>query len=310
MFGRIDTNNIHRYKEINIDWISIVPWAYQEDIHSPQVSYFRDSTQIKKRDSSWISQINIAHNAGYKIFFKPHLWITNDTSGKWRSDIFPTSDQNWELWKKSYAEFIIRNAKIAEKTKVDLFCIGVEFTRLTLEKDDFWEPLIDEIREVYSGKITYAANWYKEFENITFWDKLDYIGIQAYFPLSDKLNPSVEDISKGWDEYIPLLHKVHKKFNKPILFTEVGYKCTEDSAKEPWKWLDYTNRDELKYCPETQSNVYTSLFNTIWKKDWLAGIYIWQMRGDHDPNNERINYDFTPQSKPAETIIKNAFERE
>jgi hypothetical protein len=41
-----------------------------------------------------------------------------------------------------------------------------------------------EIRKIYTGKLTYAANW-DDFDKVPFWKELDYIGIDAYFPLSD-----------------------------------------------------------------------------------------------------------------------------
>ena len=38
------------------------------------------------------------------------------------------------------------------------------------EKD--WRRIIGEVRKVYDGKLTYSANWYREFEQITFWMSL------------------------------------------------------------------------------------------------------------------------------------------
>ena len=50
---------------------------------------------------------------------------------------------------------------------------------------------------MYSGKLTFGANWYLEYEDVTFWDDLDYIGIQAYFPLTKKENQGVDELVKG-----------------------------------------------------------------------------------------------------------------
>jgi len=46
-------------------------------------------------------------------------------------------------------------------------------------------------------------------EKITFWDELDYIGIQAYFPLVDNKYPTAEEISKGWNDYFPAMEAIH-----------------------------------------------------------------------------------------------------
>mgnify|MGYP002023360185 CR=1 FL=1 len=101
------------------------------------------------------------------------------------------------------------------------------------EKD--WRQLIGEVRKVYDGKLTYAANWYEDFEKITFWDELAFIGVPAYFPLSDKQQPSVEELKLGWETHLDAIEKVHRQFKKPVLCTEVGYRRTTDDAVRPWE---------------------------------------------------------------------------
>jgi len=308
VFGRIDSVNVEGFKENNIEWLALVPYGYQEHYQTAEVRYQRgDSLEMKKRDLRWVRQIEAAHEAGYKIFLKPHVWMGEDASGKWRSDIFPTNEENWELWKNSYKEFILHYAKIAESTQVEQFCVGVEFTELTINYPEYWRSIIKEVRSIYSGEITYAANWYKEYENITFWDDLDYIGIQAYFPLTKNDSPTVDEISAGWNKYTPQIKSLAKKYKKKILFTEMGYKSTIDSATEPWTWIDYSNQSNNNLCHVTQANCYRAFFNTVWPEEWMAGLHIWQMRGDHRPEANKNSTDFNPQSKPAEKIIKQGY---
>lgn len=310
IFGSLDTSNVHNISNYNLDWVAFVPWGFQPEYDSKALSNRnRDSIQIKINNEAWLRQIKVAHDQGFKVFFKPHVWMNTSDEGKWRSDIYPASDENWEAWKESYRDFILRYAKLAQQAKVELFCMGVEFTKLTAEKSKFWIELIDEIREVYKGKITYAANWYKELDHIEFWDKLDYIGVQAYFPLTKNESPTVEELNKGWSKYIPNFERTSEKYGKKIIFTEMGYKSTTDSAIEPWKWIEYRNDNNAPLSTVTQANCYTSFFETIWNQDWFAGVYIWQMRADHKPNHGKNDLDFTPQSKPAQQIITKAFGR-
>ena len=56
-------------------------------------------------------------------------------------------------------------------------------------------------RAVYKGKLTYAANWDGEFEEVAFWDALDVIGVQAYFPLTEERVPSVTKLTQAWAPY-------------------------------------------------------------------------------------------------------------
>jgi hypothetical protein len=48
-----------------------------------------------------------------------------------------------------------------------------------------WRRVIAAVRGVTSARLTYAAN-FDAYQRVAFWDALDAIGIQAYFPLTDK----------------------------------------------------------------------------------------------------------------------------
>jgi len=310
VFGLVDSINVLSLKEHNIEWLTYVPFGSQRDYNSTDLSYHKQDTAYQTRvDSIWKAKIRIAHQAEMKVFLKPHIWLFEPSDSKWRSDIYPKSDSDWEAWKESYREFILRYAKIAEENKVELFCIGTELTRLSLEKPEFWIALIKEIKKVYKGKLTYAANWYEEYENITFWDNLDFIGVQAYFPLTKTKNPSIDNLSKGWYRFLPSLEKASQTFDRPILFTEIGYKSTANSAISPWEWIEYEKNYEGELSLETQSNCYQAFFDTVWNKKWFAGLHLWQMRSNlvNENHHELIKLDFTPQNKPAMKIIAKGF---
>ena len=304
LFGRIDSQSLQPLIHTNYNWITLVSFAGQEDINSPHISYLRgDSTRIIRRESSWKSKIALSHAMGLKVLFKPHLWLDNPTNGKWRSDIYPDTDIDWGNWKASYSAYILHFAELAEASNVEMFCIGTELSRLSVEKAEYWRELIKEVRKIYSGKLTYAANWYQEYEQITFWDELDYIGVQAYFPLSENQFPKTSEIKAGWNKHLPSLEAMAKKYNRKILFTELGYKSTANTAIEPWHWLEHYAEEDRIYSPETQANCYQAFFESVWNKEWMAGIHIWKMHTGRKRKN-RENLDFTPEGKQAEAIIK------
>ena len=308
VFGRLDSISLQPFVTTNYNWITLVPFSGQNDVDSPILVYHRGNRlDLVRRDSIWRTQIATAHAMGFKVFLKPHIWIHSPAVGKWRSDIFPTSEANWDIWKKEYRDFILLYAKIAQESDVELFCIGTELSRLSVEKPEFWVTLIKDIRKIYSGKLTYAANWMNEFEKITFWNDLDYIGVQAYFPLTKNKYPSVEQISEGWKKHLLPLEEIHENYNKKILFTEMGYKSTADSAIKPWEWIEnYTDHKDL-VSYETQANCYQAFFNEVWNKEWFEGVHIWQLRSDYMGATNRSDLDFTPQGKPAEVVIKEGF---
>lgn len=309
VFGSLNATNLQPFIKNNYNWITLVPYSGQKDADSPTLIYHRGNRlDLVRRDSIWSHQIKIAHSQGFKVFLKPHIWMHKPSEGKWRSDIFPTNEDNWLLWQKNYREFILLYAKIAEENNVELFCVGTELSRLTLEKPEFWKTLIKDVRCIYSGKLTYAANWNNEFEKIMFWGDLDYIGIQAYFPLTKNTYPSVEQISEGWQKHLFSMKRIHEKYHQKIIFTEMGYKSTADSAIKPWEWIEnYSNHSDL-VSYETQANCYTAFFNQVWNKEWFEGVHIWQLRSDYTDVNGELNLDFTPQGKLAEGVISKGFE--
>ncbi len=309
VFGYLDSTDFQTLRQNNLEWITLVAWGFQKDFDSPIVTHHDgDSLHIQQHDSSWVRQIGLVRAAGFKVFFKPHLWIDSPTDGKWRADIVQASPENWELWASSYRNFIIRYAKVAEQAHAEMYCIGAEFSRLSSEKPEYWKTLIHDIRQIYSGKLTYAANWYDEYEKITFWSDLDYIGVQAYFPLAKNRNPSVEQIAAGWNNYLPALESISKKYNRQILFTEMGYKSTSESAIEPWHWIEKNTPSDSLLSLETQANCYQAFFNTVWQQEWFAGVHIWQLRTKLKRKHRENNMDFTPQGKPAELVIAKGFE--
>ena len=101
--------------------------------------------------------------------------------------------------------------------------------------------------------LTYSANWGKstrvEYKQITWWDKLDYIGLSAYFPLYEWDSPSLEQLVAGWTTYtdhwggtyhwVDDIKAMHDRFNKDVVFTEIGFGSYINS---PARW-DQTAED-------------------------------------------------------------------
>ena len=106
---------------------------------------------------------------------------------------------------------------------------------------------------------------------------MDYIGIQAYFPITNKNNPSLREIKKGWKKQIELLEALSKKHNKPILFSETGYRSDETATIEPWVWGSALDVITNKKSFETQNLAYEALFQQLWDKDWFAGFILLAM---------------------------------
>jgi hypothetical protein len=215
------------------------------------------------------------------------------------------SEAEWNEWFAQYTAHILAYAAIAEAHGFEQFCIGTELLTPLKSRPQLWLGLLAQVREIYRGKITYAANWSDDLMENPLWPYLDYIGIQAYFPIAENENPSLSELELGWESHLPLLKELSAKFNKKVLFTEIGYKSTENAGIKPWEWNTFSNRFYKPISKKTQYLCYQAFFNIVWDQPWFAGIHIWewQSRDTSDGNNN----DFTLESKPALNAVSKGF---
>ena len=274
-------------------YVAIITTWYQDDYNVTQIR----SGGSTPSDESLAHAIEQAHELGLKVMLKPQLDLVK--SGCWRGEIQFCNDIDWEEWFKSYRDFIVHYATLAEENDVELFCIGVELTVPATYKGELWDKyVISEVRKVFTGPITYAANWNEEYKNITFWDKLDYAGLDAYFPLTDKEKPTLDELREGWKKHMPEIEEWQKKINKPVILTEVGYKSAPGAAIAPW---EYQSGKEVDL--QLQSDCYTALYEAFWDKPWFYGIYWWYW-GTNDKMGGSTDRGFNIQNKPASDIVK------
>ena len=298
-----NTESIDALVKANVEWVAVVPFIWQESEGSPTVASRDDDAVFSRRDSLFIKAIHNLHDKGIKVHLKPHLWLGEG----WRSNLNYGSEADWDIWFSSYKKRMLRYAKMAQLTNTELFCMGTELRTSIKAQPQAWRALIKEIREVYDGPLTYAANWYDEYEHITFWDELDYIGIQAYFPLTKVENPDLETIKAGWQPHLQTLENLYQRERKPILFTEVGYKSEASATIKPWEWDQAFGLLYKKKSDQTQQLAYEALFQELWGKDWFAGVYIWEWNTRSKIENAATNLNFSPRFKPAENVIAKWF---
>ena len=311
-FGIRDTTNLDFLRRNHLEWVTLVPWAYQPDFDSPKLRHHRgDSLEIARSDSGYVHRIRQLRTEGFQVQVKPHVWLHEPTAGKWRSEVHARTAEDLAAWQADYRDFILRYARIAARGEAELFCIGTELTALSVGYPEYWRGLIREVRAIYPGRLTYAANWYAEYEGVSFWSDLDYIGVQAYFPLTQDTLPTQAQLVAGWQPYLATLAKVSRRYERPVLFTELGYKSTSDSGMYPWHWIEDDSNPAKTYSAETQARCYAAFFEAVWPQRWFQGVHLWQMRPPASQRRRRSGYasmDFTPLGKPAEAVIRKGFE--
>jgi len=246
--------------------------------------------------------IELAHEGGLKVMLKPQIYVP----GSWTGAIDFKTEADWKAWENSYEQFMLEMAEIANHYQVGLFCIGTEYKISSRARPDFWRNLIKKIRSKYNCQLVYAANW-DEFKDISFWDDLDYIGVSAYFPLSEQKTPTIEALQEKWLPHKNLIAEVADRFKRPILFTEYGYLSVDGCANKTWE-IEGKIRSVSKN-EQAQANALHALFATFWDQPYWAGGFLWKwfpnMRG-HEGYPAK---DYTPQGKIAEQTLEQWYKQ-
>ena len=281
--------------KIHANHAAVMPFGFIRDIHSPEIIFDTDRQWYGETSDGARQYIKLLKKNNIKVMLKPQIWIWN---GEFTGTLVMKSEEDWKVLEASYDKFILTYAKLAEETNLELLCIGTELEKFVENRPDYWRKLVVKIRQIYKGKLTYAANW-DEYKRTPFWDALDYIGIDAYFPLSEEKTPTVEQLKKGWQPWKEKINKLSEKLDRPVLFTEFGYRSMDFTAKKPW----LVDRSEEDINMDGQVNAQKAIFEEFWGEDWFAGGYVWKWFINHDQAGGGDCNRFTPQNKPAQEVI-------
>jgi hypothetical protein len=268
----------------------------------------RESTEMRPgwntpTDEALASAIDYAHSIGLKVMLMPHL---ETDYIEWRGNIQPAA-ADLPAWYASYTNMLLHYANLAQAHNVEDFALGAELLKMTnpfydSQATDRWKAMIAQVRNVFSGKLTYSANRDFEVDVIEFWSDLDYIGLSAYYDLYHAQNSSVAELENSWDNWRKgVIEPIHDKYNKDVVITELGYRSITGTYRDPWDWSK-----SGEYNEQDQANAYEALID-YWKDyPWMKGVYLWFWNVKASAPNSG-DTDYTPQNKLAENVMKKWF---
>ena len=282
---------------VHSNWISVIPFAFSRKGESTLHYNIKNYQWWGECPEGIDETIKMAHQHGLQVMLKPQVFIP----GGWIGDLAFANENEWKKWEASYRKYILEMAEIASANDIGLFCIGTEFRKSTHLRIQFWKDLIQEVRSIYCGPLTFSANW-DYYEEIPFWNEMDYIGVSTYFPLTEAKTPDINELLKKWEKYKYDFRKLNKKWNKKIIFTEFGYLSVDYCANKTWEL-----EKKVKTLPVNelaQANALDALFQSFWNEDFWAGGFLWKWFPNGQGHEGYIERDYTPQGKIAEEIIK------
>lgn len=285
-------------EETGSNSLAIMPFAFCYGNSNPSLYFNHEKQWWGEKSEGVISTIRMAKFQNQKVLLKPQIWIKQ---GEYTGDLNFKSAAEWSKFESDYQNFVLSFATIAAQEKVDIFCIGTELQNFINKRPAYWEQLIQSIKKIYKGKLTYAANW-DEYQNTPFWNQLDYIGIDAYFPASTERQPSIEELMNGMKVTQSKLKTFSARYKLPILFTEYGYRSMNYAAHKPWE-----SSSEKGINLKVQSNALSAFYETFWSEDYVAGGFLWKWFYNNEKAGGIENSGFTPQNKPAISVIKQYY---
>lgn len=284
----------------NCNSVAIIPYAFSHSAEKPDVIYGNENQWWGERPTGVIETIRLAHQAGLSVLLKPQLWIKG---GLYTGHFDPTTEEGWSIFESGYFKYVIEFAKIAEETKVATFCIGTEWGKFVEKRPNFWFNLIDSVKHYYHGSLTYASNW-DDYKDVPFWHQLDFIGVDAYFPLSRERLPKKSAIIAKLDSINYSLKSFSSNYKKPILFTEFGYRSMDFGLAEPWD--SYTERSANMHIQQTALDAFYEVF---WQENYIAGGYLWKWFSQNKKAGGMRDIGYTPQNKPALNVINKWYSK-
>lgn len=273
---------------LGLSHITLCFLAFQETAHTTEIDY-RGPWTPHRDEIIEISEY--AQNLGLKVILKPML---DCKDGTWRAhinffDIDEPCETKWSDWFASYTDYMVTYAKIAEDAGCEMMVIGTELVQ-TERRVSEWIMLINEIRKVYNGLLTYNCDKYQE-ENVKWWNHVDVISASGYYPYDD-----IED-------EIDRIELFAKRQNKPYYFAEAGCPSRLGSKHNPNKWQfvgEHSNEEQRQW--------FKKFIHVTKDRKWLYGYAWWGWRHDIiSVENPEKNTDYDLYKKPVSDLIKKLY---
>lgn len=268
----------------------VVGWR-ATDVHATAIA----PGPVTPDDAQVTAAVEAARARGLAVTVFPILMLDRTAPGQWRGTMAPTDvDAFWT----SYERFILHYAALAAGAGASTLVVGSELGS-TERWRDRWFHLIGRVRKIFDGTLLYSANW-DHFEHVTFWARLDGLGVTGYFELTDDDDASVATLSAAWTTARRELVAAARKLGKPLWLTEVGYVSRDGATRAPWDYLRGTRVDL-----EEQRRAYAALAQAWSDVPELAGLFVWEWSGA----GGALDGGYTPRGKPAACELAAWFAR-
>ena len=314
-FGEYHDRSIYQYHPEVIDRVlddfvamgltdaDIVPVWFMPDLYSTEIHPLGDSGGpgthgITISDADLVTLITRCQAKGLRPVLRPFVelydWVT------WRAYIQPT---DIDAWFASLRTMLLHYAAIAEAHQVPLFVIGTEYESMVGYTQQ-WRDSIAAVRQVYSGELTYAANW-DRLNQVQFFDDLDYIAIDFYGPAATTFTPTVAGMRQTiHNNFVNLIQPTYERFQKPVLIMEFGIQNVDGAARTPYQ--DFTAYNPVQDDAE-QADYYQAFLQAATDFAFIRRVAGWEYGIRQAASEQTISFKPAAAARQALTTYGREF---
>ncbi|HEX5133463.1 MAG TPA: hypothetical protein VFX92_13390 [Candidatus Krumholzibacteria bacterium] len=286
-----------RLRDMGVNSVSLTPFSFLRSPGRPAPLPF-SSGPGAENDESIVHAAACARRLGMTVVLKPHIWVR----GGWPGEIAMAGEAEWTAFFASYTTWMRHYALLAEMHGMDVLCVGVEMSKATVGHEREWVRMVAQLRTVYSGAVTYAANWWEEYEEVSFWKDFDYVGIDCYYPLASDTSVTDARLAAAAGDVLDRIEALAARYGRQVLITEVGFASRRASWMAPHD--EGNGRDDVDV--RAQARCYDAFLGAVSGRTRIQGVYFWKwpsFLADGGPHHDG----FTPNGKPAEAVVKRWF---
>lgn len=299
--GHLVAPSLDSLSRLAVNSLAIVPYTFlpgAQQVGELPISNFAGG----ENDAAVIHSIRQAHQRNWSVLLKPQIWVR----GAWPGDINFATEAEWQQFFDRYAQWIAHYAMLAQEEGVEALCLGTEMVRSTVDHPEKWRKIIALVRSLYRGQITYAANWGEEFDNFSLWKEFDVIGLNAYYPLSEKPDATDAELLAGATQWVKAAEETAQQHQKKWWLTEVGFRSVTNAWTNP-----HAEAQDRPASQVSQARCYQALLQALEKEaPSLNGIYVWKWPSYLGRERRRASpgTEFTPGGKQAAAFLKAYYE--
>ncbi|MFN8178097.1 MAG: hypothetical protein U0167_09215 [bacterium] len=226
------------------------------------------------------------------VVLKLHVDVDD---GTWRGLIRPA---NPESWFDAYRAFVEDCASAAASARATTLVVGTELAG-TIDHEARWRDVVAAARARFGGEIVYAASW-DEAERVPFWDAVDAVGVNFYFPVAQRRDAGRLELLAGWQPWLDRLQSLSRRTSRAVILTEVGYRSVDGAGMDPALWTTTPRVDVAE-----QADLYWAALTAVEGAPFIRGLWWWTYEVGAVGGPDDAGY--TPRGKPALTLLANAW---